>query len=330
MQSERLAVKLPGLDLKNPVIPASGTCWYGQELADKYDLNVLGSLVIKSTTVSARTGNPKPRVAETTAGWLNANGLENVGVDAVVGEKLPWLKQHYPRLPIIGSAAGFSEDEYVAVVRQLSTSPNINAIELNVSCPNVDHGGLAMGTDPVVVKRLVSRCEAVTSVPLYVKLTPNITDIVPIAQAAQQGGAQGLTMINTLTGMGIDLKTRRPQLAHVTGGLSGPALKPMALRMIHQVRQVSQIPIIGVGGVTTAEDVLEYLMAGANAVEVGAASFHDPLACPKMIADLPAVMDYYHVDALTDLQEVKLWNNTFRLWHLTSQLKQKRLTYWIN
>lgn len=303
MNAERLAVKLPGLDLKNPVIPASGTCWYGQELAERYDLNVLGSLVLKSTTKAPREGNPKPRVAETTAGWMNANGLQNVGVDAVVDEKLPWLGEHYPQLPAIASAAGFSEDEYVHVVQKLSASPFVSAIEVNVSCPNVDHGGLAMGTDPETVERLVKKCEAVATVPLYIKLTPNITDIVPIAQAAERGGAQGLTMINTLTGLGIDLKTRQPQLAHVTGGLSGPALKPMALHMIHQVRSVSQLPIIGVGGVTTAEDVLEFMMAGANAVEVGAASFHDPLASPKIIADLPTVMDYYHVDRLTDLWE---------------------------
>lgn len=300
-----LSVSLPGLHLKNPVIPASGTCWYGQEIARNYDLNKLGSLVIKSTTSQPRKGNPAPRACETSAGWLNAYGLNNAGVDNVVQEKLPWLAQNYPELPVIASAAGFSEEEYEAVAAKLGTSPYVSAMELNVSCPNVKHGGLAMGTDPELLERLTRRCVAVSNVPVYVKLTPNITDIVPLAKAAINGGAAGLTMINTLTGMAIDLKTRKPKLANVTGGLSGAALKPIALRMIHQVRQFSNIPIIGVGGVETPEDVLEFMMAGANAVEVGAASFHDPLACPKIIDQLPTVMDYYGIEKLTDLNEVR-------------------------
>nr|WP_278845840.1 dihydroorotate dehydrogenase [Limosilactobacillus mucosae] len=301
----RLSVSLPGLHLKNPVIPASGTCWYGQEIAHNYDLNKLGSLVIKSTTSQPRKGNPAPRACETSAGWLNAYGLNNAGVDNVVQEKLPWLAQNYPELPVIASAAGFSEEEYEAVAAKLGTSPYVSAMELNVSCPNVKHGGLAMGTDPELLERLTRRCVAVSNVPVYVKLTPNITDIVPLAKAAINGGAAGLTMINTLTGMAIDLKTRKPKLANVTGGLSGAALKPIALRMIHQVRQFSNIPIIGVGGIETPEDVLEFMMAGANAVEVGAASFHDPLACPKIIDQLPTVMDYYGIEKLTDLNEVR-------------------------
>ena len=293
------------MHLKNQVIPASGTCWYGQEIARNYDLNKLGSLVIKSTTSQPRKGNPAPRACETSAGWLNAYGLNNAGVDNVVQEKLPWLAQNYPELPVIASAAGFSEEEYEAVAAKLGTSPYVSAMELNVSCPNVKHGGLAMGTDPELLERLTRRCVAVSNVPVYVKLTPNITDIVPLAKAAINGGAAGLTMINTLTGMAIDLKTRKPKLANVTGGLSGAALKPIALRMIHQVRQFSNIPIIGVGGVETPEDVLEFMMAGANAVEVGAASFHDPLACPKIIDQLPTVMDYYGIEKLTDLNEVR-------------------------
>lgn len=301
----RLSVSLPGLHLKNPVIPASGTCWYGQEIARNYDLNKLGSLVIKSTTSQPRKGNPAPRACETSAGWLNAYGLNNAGVDNVVQEKLPWLAQNYPELPVIASAAGFSEEEYETVAAKLGTSPYVSAMELNVSCPNVKHGGLAMGTDPELLERLTRRCVAVSNAPVYVKLTPNITDIVPLAKAAINGGAAGLTMINTLTGMAIDLKTRKPKLANVTGGLSGAALKPIALRMIHQVRQFSNIPIIGVGGVETPEDVLEFMMAGANAVEVGAASFHDPLACPKIIDQLPTVMDYYGIEKLTDLNEVR-------------------------
>lgn len=305
MTENRLAVSLPGLKLKNPVIPASGTCWYGKEMAKNFDLNILGSLVLKSTTREAREGNPQPRVTETDAGWLNANGLQNVGVDQVVSEKLPWLAEHFPELPVIASAAGFSQDEYVEVVAKLSKGPAA-ALELNVSCPNVDHGGLEMGTDPTVVEELTRACVAVSQIPIYVKLTPNITDIVPIALAAQRGGAAGVALVNTLTGLAIDLKTRQPKLAHVTGGLSGPSLKPMALRMIHQIRSAApDLPIIGLGGVTTAEDVLEFMMAGANAVEVGAASFHDPLACAKIVADLPVVMDYYGIQNLTELNEVK-------------------------
>lgn len=305
MMENRLAVSLPGLKLKNPVIPASGTCRFGQHMAMDFDLNRLGALVTKSTTASARKGNPAPWFCETSAGWLNANGLSNPGVDNVVNKKLPWLGKNYPDLPIIASAAGFSEAEYVHVVEQLSQSPYTSAIELNISCPNVKNGGLAFGTDPKQVESLTKQVVAASRVPVYVKLTPNITDIVPIAQAAERGGAAGLTMINTLTGLSIDLKTRKPRLANVTGGLSGTALKPVALRMIHQVRSQSQIPIIGVGGVNTAEDVLEMMMAGANAVEVGSATFHDPLACPKIINDLPIVMDYYGIDKLTDLKEVQ-------------------------
>lgn len=304
--AQRLAVNLPGLALKNPVIPASGTCGYGQQIAKNYDLNRLGSLVLKSTTRHPRSGNPNPRVCETSAGWLNANGLQNIGVDAVVNEKLPWLRRHYPSLPIIASAAGFSTAEYETVVHRLAAAPEVNAIELNVSCPNVKHGGLAMGTDPAVLEDLTEKVVAQASgKPIYVKLTPNVTDIVPLAQAAERGGANGLTMVNTLTGLSIDLRTRRPVLANITGGLSGPALKPLALRMIHQVRAVSRLPIIGVGGIETAEDVLEFMMAGANAVEVGAASFHDPLACPRIVADLPLVMDRYGIKRLTDLWEVR-------------------------
>lgn len=303
---QRLAVELPGLSLKNPVIAASGTCGYGQEIAGNYDLNRLGSLVMKSTTLHPRSGNPRPRVCHTSAGWLNANGLQNVGVQRVVDEKIPWLQVNYPKLPVIASVAGFSNDEYVEVTDKLTVGGGVNALELNVSCPNVKHGGLAMGTDPDTLEQLVKQVVAVAhGVPVYVKLTPNVTNIVPLAQAAERGGANGLVMINTLTGLSINLKTRRPVLANVTGGLSGPALKPMALRMIHQVRSISKIPIIGVGGIESAEDVLEFMMAGANAVEVGAASFHDTLALPKIAAELPMTMDKYGIEKLTDLWEVK-------------------------
>ena len=303
---QRLAVELPGLSLKNPVIAASGACGYGQEIAGNYDLNRLGSLVMKSTTLHPRSGNPRPRVCHTSAGWLNANGLQNVGVQRVVDEKIPWLQVNYPKLPVIASVAGFSNDEYVEVTDKLTVGGGVNALELNVSCPNVKHGGLAMGTDPDTLEQLVKQVVAAAhGVPVYVKLTPNVTNIVPPAQAAERGGANGLVMINTLTGLSINLKTRRPVLANVTGGLSGPALKPMALRMIHQVRSISKIPIIGVGGIESAEDVLEFMMAGANAVEVGAASFHDTLALPKIAAELPMTMDKYGIEKLTDLWEVK-------------------------
>lgn len=303
---QRLAVELPGLSLKNPVIAASGTCGYGQEIAKNYDLNRLGSLVMKSTTMHPRSGNSRPRVCHTTAGWLNANGLQNIGVENVIDEKIPWLQVNYPKLPVIASVAGFSTDEYVAVTDRLTTGGGVNALELNVSCPNVKHGGLAMGTDPATLEQLTKQVVAAAhGVPVYVKLTPNVTAIVPLAQAAERGGANGLTMVNTITGLSIDLKTRRPVLANVTGGLSGPALKPLALRMIHQVRSVSKIPIIGVGGIESAEDVLEFMMAGANAVEVGAASFHDPLALPKIVAELPMTMDKYGIEKLTDLWEVR-------------------------
>ncbi|WP_412989024.1 dihydroorotate dehydrogenase [Pediococcus siamensis] len=304
MSEKRLAVSLPGLDLKNPVMPASGTCWYGQEFAQRFDLNLLGAIVIKSTTLHARAGNPRPRTTQTSAGWLNANGLQNVGAQATVSDKIPWLAQHYPDLPVIASAAGFSVDEYVKVVTELSKSPHIKAIELNISCPNVQNGGLAMGTDPQLVTQLTQKVVATSSVPVYVKLTPNITDITAIARAAEAGGASGFMMINTLTGLSIDLKTRKPALANGTGGLSGPALKPIALAMIHRVHQVSNLPIIGVGGISTAEDVLEMLMAGASAVQVGAANFHDPLSCPKIVAQLPTVMDYYGIKTLSELKEV--------------------------
>ncbi|MFC6200869.1 dihydroorotate dehydrogenase [Lactiplantibacillus nangangensis] len=298
---ERLAVNLAGVTLKNPVMPASGTAAYGQSMAQQLDLGALGGLVIKSTTAEPRVGNPRPTTAPTTAGWLNAIGLKNPGIDNVLAEKLPWLAEHYPELPIVGSVAGSIFDEYVAVAKKMTTAPNVKLLEINISCPNVDHGGLAFGTDPVVVKDLTQAIVAVVDKPVFMKLTPNVTDIVPIAAAAEAGGAAGLTMINTLTGMGIDLKTRQPILAHGTGGLSGKALHPMAVRMIHEVRQQTKLPIVGVGGVFTPEDVLEFYLAGANAVQVGAATYGHPTACTDIIAGLPAAMDKYGMTSLSDL-----------------------------
>ncbi|MFC6182301.1 dihydroorotate dehydrogenase [Lactiplantibacillus daowaiensis] len=297
----RLTVDLAGVTLDNPVMPASGTAAYGQQMAQQLDLGALGGLVIKSTTAEAKVGNPRPTTAPTTAGWLNAIGLKNPGIDVVLSEKLPWLATHYPNLPIVGSVAGNTFDEYVAVAAKMATAPNVKLLEINISCPNVEKGGLAFGTDPAMVENLTREIVMAVDKPVFMKLTPNVTDIVPIAAAAEAGGASGLTMINTLTGMGIDLKTRQPILAHGTGGLSGKAIHPLAVRMIHDVRQQTKLPIIGVGGVFTPEDVLEFYLAGANAVEVGAATYGQPTACTDIIAGLPAAMDKYGIESLQDL-----------------------------
>ncbi|AVK60974.1 dihydroorotate dehydrogenase [Lactobacillus sp. CBA3605] len=298
---ERLAVNLAGVTFKNPVMPASGTAAYGQTMAQQLALGDLGGLVIKSTTAQPRVGNPRPTTAVTSAGWLNAIGLKNPGIENVLAEKLPWLATHYPDLPVVGSVAGNTFDEYVTVAQQMATAPNVKLLEINISCPNVDHGGLAFGTDPAVVEALTRQIVTAVDKPVFMKLTPNVTAIVPIAQAAEAGGAAGLTMINTLTGMGIDLQTRQPILAHGTGGLSGKAIHPLAVRMIHEVRQHTKLPIIGVGGVFTPADVLEFYLAGANAVQVGAATYGQPTACTDIIAGLPAAMDQYGITSLTQL-----------------------------
>lgn len=296
-----LSVKLPGITLNNPVMPASGTAAYGQELAQQLDLGALGALVIKSTTAEAKVGNAWPTTAHTTGGWLNAVGLKNPGIEVVLEEKLSWLATHYPTLPIVGSVAGATEDEYVTVAQKMASATNVALLEINISCPNVAHGGLAFGTDPVVVEQLTRRIKAAVDKPIMMKLTPNVTDITVIAAAAERGGADGFTMINTLTGLSFDLATRQPLLANGTGGLSGAALHPIAVRMIRQVRQQSRLPIIGVGGNFSAEDVLEMLIAGANAVQIGAATYGQPTACTDIIADLPAVMEKYGIDSLQAL-----------------------------
>ncbi|MYV16027.1 dihydroorotate dehydrogenase [Furfurilactobacillus milii] len=288
-----MSITLAGVRLKNPVIAASGTVGYGQELAKKTDLNALGALVIKSTTAEPRTGNPWPTTTNTTAGWLNAVGLKNPGIKNVMTEKLPWLATHYPDLPIVGSVAGGSMNEYVEVAKQLTTASNVKFIEVNVSCPNVDHGGLAFGTDPATVQTLTAKIVTAVDKPVFVKLTPNVTDIVPIAKAAEAGGAAGLVLINTLLGMEIDLATQKPRLAHGTGGLSGQAIHPLAVYMVHQVRQASTLPIVGVGGVFTSKDAVELMLAGANAVQVGAATFHDPASCANIAANIPATLAEY-------------------------------------
>ncbi|HFI0113980.1 TPA: dihydroorotate dehydrogenase [Streptococcus suis] len=306
--TKRLAISLPGLDLKNPIIPASGCFGFGQEYADYYDLNQLGSIMIKATTRYPRFGNATPRVAETPAGMLNAIGLQNPGVDAVLSEKLPWLAQHYPDLPIIANVAGFSNEEYAYVSGKISKAPNVKAIELNISCPNVDHGnnGLLIGQLPELAYQAVKAAVEASSVPVYVKLTPSVADITLLAKAAEDAGATGLTMINTLIGMRFNLKTRQPILANGTGGLSGPAVFPVALKLIRQVAQMTNLPIIGMGGVDSADKALEMMIAGASAVGVGTANFTDPFACPKIIQDLPKRMDVYGIDTLENLrQEVR-------------------------
>ncbi|MCA5012900.1 MULTISPECIES: dihydroorotate dehydrogenase [unclassified Enterococcus] len=304
MMKNPLAVTIPGLELKNPIIPASGCFGFGEEYAKYYDLGKLGSIMIKATTPQARFGNPTPRVAETPSGMLNAIGLQNPGLDVVMKEKLPALEKY--DLPIIANVAGACEEDYVEVCSKIGEAVNVKAIELNISCPNVKHGGIAFGTDPDVAFQLTQAVKKVTEVPIYVKLSPNVTDIVPIAQAIEAGGADGFSMINTLLGMRIDLKTRQSILANQTGGLSGPAIKPVAIRLIKQVSQISDLPIIGMGGVQTVDDVLEMFLAGASAVGVGTANFTDPYICPKLIEDLPIRMAELGIESLEQLiREVK-------------------------
>ncbi|WP_406846147.1 dihydroorotate dehydrogenase [Bacillus safensis] len=286
-----LNVELPGLSLKNPIIPASGCFGFGREFASLYDLSLLGGIMIKATTLEPRFGNPTPRVAETGAGMLNAIGLQNPGLKGVLENELPWLEQF--DTPIIANVAGSQVEDYVEVAKQISRAKNVHGLELNISCPNVKTGGIAFGTDPNMAASLTKAVKKVSSVPVYVKLSPNVANIVEIAQAIEAAGADGLTMINTLIGMRLDLKTGKPILANKTGGLSGPAVKPVAVRMVHEVSQAVSIPIIGMGGVQSAEDVLEFLLAGASAVAVGTANFVNPFICPEIIEELPNVLAAY-------------------------------------
>lgn len=301
---KRLRVSLPGLDLKNPIMPASGCFGFGQEYAKYYDLDQLGSIMIKATTREARFGNPTPRVAETPSGMLNAIGLQNPGVDVVLSEKLSWLEKHFPNLPIVANVAGFSNEEYAYVSSKISKATNVHAIELNISCPNVDHGnnGLLIGQVPELAYDAIKASVDVSDVPVYVKLTPSVADITQLSKAAEDAGATGLTMINTLVGMRFNLKTRKPIIANGTGGMSGPAIFPVALKLIRQVAQISKLPIIGMGGVDSAEAALEMMIAGASAIGVGTANFTDPYACPNIIADLPKAMDKYGIASLEELR----------------------------
>lgn len=304
MTDVRLAVNLPGLKMKNPVMPASGTFGFGDvPQARKYDLNRLGAIVIKTTTPQARTGNPQPQIAVLNDGVLNSVGLTNPGVNVVAGEKIPHLKHQYPDLPLVASIGGASVEDYVMVTERLAATGLVDALELNISCPNVKHGGMAFGTDPQVAEKLTKAVKAASGdVPVYVKLTPNVTDIVEIAQAVEAGGADGLSMINTLLGMKINLKTRKPVLGNIMGGLSGTAIKPLAIRMIYQVSHAVNIPIIGEGGISSAEDVIEFFLAGASAVQVGSAHFHDALAMPHIIEQLPQAMARVGIGSLAELK----------------------------
>ena len=297
----RLSVNLLGIALENPVIPASGTFGYGREFAKLYDINRLGTFSFKGTTLHPRLGNPLPRIAEAPSGMLNAVGLQNPGVERVIAEELPALAKVFHK-PVMANVSGFSIDEYAETCRLLDACPQVGWLEVNISCPNVYHGGMSFGTDPAQAAAVTRAVKAVTTKPVIMKLTPNVTDITEVARACAGAGADGLSLINTLMGMRIDLRTRRPVIANVTGGLSGPAVFPVALRMVYQVARAVDVPVIGMGGVSSAEDVLEMLMAGAAAVEVGAANLVDPFACPRIIEALPAAMDRYGIKSLSELR----------------------------
>ena len=293
-------VKLCGIELDNPIIPASGTYGFGYEFAELYDINILGSLSFKGTTLEPRFGNPTPRIAECDSGMLNAVGLQNPGVDKVIEIELPKLRKVFNK-PTMANVSGFSLEEYVETVRRLDTQNDIGWFEINISCPNVHGGGMSFGTSPEMAETVTRAVRDVTKKPIIIKLSPNVTDIVSIAKACEAGGADGVSLINTLMGMRIDLKSKRPILANKTGGFSGPAIKPVAVRMIYQVYDAVKIPIVGMGGVSTAEDVIELMLAGATAVEVGAANLVNPYAARDIILDLPRVMEKYRINSLEEI-----------------------------
>ena len=295
-----LRVDLCGITLDNPIIPASGTFGFGYEFAELYDINVLGSLSFKGTTLEPRFGNPTPRIAECSSGMLNAVGLQNPGVDKVISEELPKLRRVFSK-PVMANVSGFSIDEYTETVRRLDTVEGIGWFEVNISCPNVHGGGMSFGTSPEMAESVTRAVRDVTDKPIIIKLSPNVTDIVSIALACEAGGADGVSLINTLMGMRIDLKKRKPIIANKTGGFSGPAIKPVAVRMIYQVFEAVKIPIVGMGGVATAEDVIELMLAGARTVEVGAENLVNPYACRDIIADLPRVMENYGIKELKEI-----------------------------
>ena len=295
-----LSVRLGEVELKNPVIPASGTFGYGREYAELYDLDILGSFSWKGTTAAPRLGNPQPRIAETASGMLNAVGLQNPGMDAVIAEEVPHIADIFHG-PVIANVGGFSLQEYAENCAKLNDVEQVAILEVNISCPNVHAGGKNFGCDPKAAAEVTRAVKAVTKKPVFLKLTPNVTDIAEIAKACADAGADGLCLINTLLGMRIDLKTKRPLLANRTGGLSGPAVFPVALRMVWDVYEAVQLPIIGCGGVSSAEDVCEMMLAGASAVEIGAANLRDPYACKRIVEELPAVCERLGVTQIAEL-----------------------------
>ena len=297
----RTQVELCGITLDNPVIPASGTFGYGYEFAQVYDINVLGTFSFKGTTKEPRFGNPTPRIAECQAGMINAVGLQNPGVERVISEELPRLAEVFHK-PVMANVSGFSVDEYAYTVERLNGCDQIGWFEINVSCPNVHGGGMAMGTDPQVAAQVTKAVKRVTDKPVIMKLTPNVTDIVPIARACEDAGADGISLINTMLGMRIDLRTRKPVIANVMGGYSGAGIFPVALRMVYQVAHAVSIPVVGMGGVASAEDVLEMMMAGAVAVQIGAANLTEPYICKRIIDELPTTMDRYGIGSLSELR----------------------------
>lgn len=293
-----LAVDLPGLKLKNPVMPASGCFGFGREYSEFYDLSKLGAVIMKAATGSERFGNNVPRVAETASGMLNAIGLQNPGVEKIIETEVPFLADYDTN--IIANVAGSTIEEYELVAETFNQTNQVHALELNISCPNVKEGGIQFGTDPAMAAKVTERVKKASNLPVYVKLSPNVSDIVAMAKSVEAAGADGLTMINTLTGMQIHLPSKRPLLANKTGGLSGPSIKPIAIRMIYEVKQHVSIPIIGMGGISNAEDVLEFLLAGADAAAVGTANFQNPYVCPEIIENLPIVLKKFGFDSVQD------------------------------
>ena len=296
----RLNVSLCGIELDNPIIPASGTFGYGYEYAELYDINVLGTFSFKGTTAEPRFGNPTPRIAECYSGMINAVGLQNPGVDKVIAEELPKLAACFTK-KVMANVGGFSLEEYASTAQKLDAVEQVGWLEINISCPNVHGGGMSFGTDPNAAAQVAKAVKKVTTKPVIIKLSPNVTDIVSIAKACEQAGADGISLINTMLGMRIDLKTKKPVIANTMGGFSGPAIFPVAVRMVYQVAKAVSIPVIGMGGVSTAEDVIEMMLAGATAVQVGAANLVDPYACKTIIEQLPAVMDRYHINTLSEI-----------------------------
>ena len=293
-------VTLSGIELSNPIIPASGTFGYGYEFADLYDINCLGSFSFKGTTLEPRFGNPTPRIAECTAGLINSVGLQNPGVDKVISEELPKLKEVFNK-KVVANICGFSTEEYVEVCKRLNDEEQVGWFEVNISCPNVHGGGMSFGTDPKCAAEVTREVKKIAKKPVYIKLSPNVTNIVEIAKACEDAGADGISLINTLLGMRIDLKTKKPVIYNKMGGFSGDAIKPVAVRMVYQVYDAVKIPIIGLGGVATAEDVIEFMLAGATAVQVGTANLVNPCACRDIINDLPRVMEKYNIKNLSDI-----------------------------